>query len=163
MAPVLPKMVSPAVLPVTNQRELDRADESALPEAPVAEPINLSPSMLRQALQNIETEFSVNKADLLGNLYLETRRTPMGRVIFEKYKSSDLTIDPHAMQRLCYEFGVYFSAKDVEDSVRRIASLPGGTMIYQDFMIWWLQNEAIRSVHEYLLFLNLARDVLKPI
>ena len=121
-------------------------DDVVLPQPLIPEPPALSPGMLRKALQSIETEFQVNRSELLQHLYLETRRTPMARVIFEHYKSSDLTIDPSAIHRLCYDFGVLSAAQNTADGVRKYASLPGSTMIYQDFLQWWQAREDIRCV-----------------
>jgi hypothetical protein len=105
-----------------------------------------SPAALRKPAPNTELDLQINKSELLQNFYLETRRTPMARVIFEQYKSSDLTIGLPAMQRLCYDFGVCMSATDMEDAVRNYASLPGGTMVYEDFTAWWVENEAVRYI-----------------
>jgi hypothetical protein len=138
--PLLPVLPAPRIVPAASKQA--RAPTPPLPEA--VEPVALTPAMLRKALQTVEVEFQINKADLLQNHYLETRRTPMGRVIFEHYKSSELTISPQAVQALCYDFGVYVSVEDVGEAMKKYASLPGGTMIYQDFLIWWQQNEDIR-------------------
>jgi Ca2+-binding EF-hand superfamily protein len=126
-----------------------------------AAPVALTPAMLRKALHAVEIEFQINKADLLQNHYLETRRTPMGRVIFEHYKTSELTISPHSVQALCYDFGVYVSAEEVGEAVKKYASLPGGTMIYQDFLIWWQQHEEIRLVYSLSVAMLHVSQVFK--
>jgi hypothetical protein len=101
--------------------------------------------MLRQALQSVELEFQVDRALLLSSLYPETRKNPLAKVIFDRYKNTELVaVEPQSMQAMCYEFGVYYSMKEMLESVKKYASLPGGALIYQDFMIWWLNNEQIR-------------------
>jgi hypothetical protein len=136
-----PSLSLPSV-PTTSLTATERANALATVRAKTPE--LLSPSALRQALKTVENEFQISKSELLSNLYYETKRTPMGRVMFERYKSSDASISVLAMQTMCYEFGVYLSLEQMGDSVQKYASLPEGEMIYQDFMIWWLQNEQIR-------------------
>jgi hypothetical protein len=125
-----------------------------VPPPPLPAHAIFSSTALRKPASNTELDLQINKSELLQNFYLETRRTPMARVIFEQYKSSDLTIGLPAMQRLCYDFGVCMSATDMEDAVRKYASLPGGTMVYEDFTAWWAENEAIRYVKRILVCID---------
>jgi hypothetical protein len=65
-------------------------------------------------------------------------------VVFDRYKSTQLSIDPLAIQELCYDYGQYVDLQGVVRGVAKYASLPRSVMIYHDFAIWWSNNTQFR-------------------
>ncbi|KAJ1426261.1 hypothetical protein B484DRAFT_450772, partial [Ochromonadaceae sp. CCMP2298] len=107
-------------------------------ESPLSED-SMTPRELRRTLQIIESELIIGPGLLLKSLKTKAQ-TPLGKVVFDRYKSTLLSIDPLSIQELCYDYGHYVDLQGVVRGVAKYASLPRSVMIYHDFAIWWSNN-----------------------
>lgn len=81
---------------------------------------------------------------LLGKMFHEVKNKPLVRVVFDLYCRKDTHhMDVKALHMMCYDFGVYYSTTQIKSDVRKYAT-DGITLCYEDFMVWWRQNERFR-------------------